>query len=513
MEKLGTRASRRSIYPRRNPGLSLFMRYMPPPGRARRPGAVRARRTFPSALSIANRSKECRGVRDARATPGFAVGGFDFQGLASPIAMPRMARRRPREPVAVRCRPTEACQLAAACCVIREHHAGERLSLVAALGVDCRAGRVEVTCITPRIERDGLQFGPPHPIRAPAPKPDARHRPTRRRGCVVSVQDLWTGFVDEFRGRAAPGAFVARTTSRAGAGYCDSDPADQRPAIRAGVKDHDRAVRPTCGAWRGPAAYDQGRVTRAGWPIIRGERDGDCLVQRLADAAWMFDAFARIARVRGAGGDIKHCRLREQSACIGSDCVGRSIAKPSSSGRRRLRCERGRTEHVRRDLRWSNQGRSLGRVPQFRQAAADAQSCGVERTDRMQRCVSRGNEAAASRKPSPRSRVGPAGSVGANIDLHATAGNAGECDGGASAACEHQELVQEKAASSLRGLFTCAVGESRQDSEPHRCRKEKRLDEQRSAPQRVNHRDAAQGTNTAEPRSSASAPRPPAARS
>src|SRR5258705_7849564 len=153
--------------PSPRPGLQLFLRRLEPVARANsdaRPVLYVHGGTFPSALSIAHRFD---GVswRDALCDAGFAVWGLDFQGFGESDRYAEMARPATESPSL--CDADDgARQLAAAVRVIREHHAGARVSLVAHSWGSMPAGRVAAQHPT-AIDRL-VQFGP---IARPPPKP------------------------------------------------------------------------------------------------------------------------------------------------------------------------------------------------------------------------------------------------------------------------------------------------------------------------------------------------------
>src|SRR3954466_15620220 len=113
-----------------NPGLSLFLRYLPPPGDARSTPVLYVHGgTFPSALSIAHRF-DGASWRDALCDAGFAVWGLDFHGFGESDRYPEMAE--PAEAHPSLCRTLDASrQIAAVARFILDHHASRRLSIIA----------------------------------------------------------------------------------------------------------------------------------------------------------------------------------------------------------------------------------------------------------------------------------------------------------------------------------------------------------------------------------------------
>lgn len=264
--------------PSPHPGLSLFLRYLPP-----EPATPPAGRTvlyvhggtFPSAVSIAHRF-DGRSWRDELASAGFHCWGLDFHGfgtLSDPY--PEMAEAADAHPPLGRAEDASR-QLEAAVRFIVHHHDVPRLSLIAHSWGSIVAGRFAGRC--PDLVDRLVFFGPiarrprhGDPVRLPAWR-------------LISLQDQWDRFVADVPPGAAP-VLARRHFDAWGEAYLESDPASRR-RTPAAVKTPSGAFQDIYDAWSGDLAYDPARV-RAPVAIIRGAWDGMC---RDDDAAWLLDA-------------------------------------------------------------------------------------------------------------------------------------------------------------------------------------------------------------------------------
>jgi pimeloyl-ACP methyl ester carboxylesterase len=247
------------------PGLSLFLRHLAPAARATENAPIVLYvhgATFPSALSIAHRF-DGRSWRDDLNAAGFHVWGLDFLGFGHSDRYPEMdepAEARPplgRAEIASR-------QIAAAARFILDHHAAQRLSVIAHSWGTIAAARFAGEHPT-QVDRLVL-FGP-----------------IGRR--TVSLEDQWIRFVEDVPPGAPP--VLSRVHfADWGERYLDSDPGS-RQRDPAGVKIPSGPVADIFAAWHGTLPYDPALV-QAPVALIRGAWDG---VVPDADARWLFDAF------------------------------------------------------------------------------------------------------------------------------------------------------------------------------------------------------------------------------
>jgi pimeloyl-ACP methyl ester carboxylesterase len=202
-----------------NPGLSLFLRHLPPPN------AVAADHravlylhggTFPSALSVAHRF-DGRSWRDALNEAGFHVWGLDFQGFG--LSDPYLDMTQPAEGSAPLGRADDASRQAeAAVRFIASNHGLARISIVAHSWGTMVAGRLAGRC--PELIDRLVFFGPItwRPRKAEAPKlPGWR---------LISLKDQWDRFTEAVPQDAEPvlsrrhfddwGERYLDTTARAG---------------------------------------------------------------------------------------------------------------------------------------------------------------------------------------------------------------------------------------------------------------------------------------------------------
>jgi pimeloyl-ACP methyl ester carboxylesterase len=263
--------------PSPHPGLSLFLRHMPPSDDT----APRDRTvlyvhggTFSSALSVAHRF-DGRSWRDHLCAAGFDVWGLDFHGFGLSDPYPEMAE--PAEAHSPLGRTADcARQLEAAVRFIVGRQGVPRISLVAHSWGSIVAGALAERC--PELVDRMVFFGA---IGRREPKGERQRLPGWR---LISLQDQWDRFVADVPAGEAP-VLSKRHFDDWGEAYLDSDSAS-RVQSPAAVKVPSGAFQDIYDAWAGELAYDPARV-RAPVAIIRGEWDGMCTD---ADARWLFDA-------------------------------------------------------------------------------------------------------------------------------------------------------------------------------------------------------------------------------
>ena len=257
-------------------GLSLFLRYIPPPAGTLTKGVVLYVHgaTFPSALSIAHRF-DGRSWRDELCAAGFHVWGFDFHGYGHSDPYPGMSEPpEGREPL---CRADDASrQLERAARFICQHHATEQISIVAHSWGTIVACRFAARC--PELVDRLVLFGA-----------IARRKGTAAQGYpawrLVSLQDQWQRFTAEVP-PDEPAVLSRRHFAEWGERLLDGDPAS-RTRTPPGVQTPSGPWFDIGRAWAGDLAYDPALVC-APVAIIRGEWDSMCTD---ADAAWLFGAF------------------------------------------------------------------------------------------------------------------------------------------------------------------------------------------------------------------------------
>jgi pimeloyl-ACP methyl ester carboxylesterase len=259
------------------PGLSLFLRHMPPtPDVTPRDRVVLYVHggTFSSALSIAHRF-DGRSWRDHLCAAGFDVWGLDFHGFGLSDPYLEMAEAAEAHPPLGR---TADCarQLEAAVRFIAGHQGARRVSLVAHSWGSIVAGAFAGRC--PELVDRMVWFGP---IARREPKGERVRLPGWR---LISLQDQWDRFVADVPAGEPP-VLSRQHFDEWGERYLDSDP-DSRTRSPAAVKVPSGAFQDIFDAWAGELAYDPALV-RAPVALIRGEWDGMCPD---ADARWLFDA-------------------------------------------------------------------------------------------------------------------------------------------------------------------------------------------------------------------------------
>jgi pimeloyl-ACP methyl ester carboxylesterase len=258
-------------------GLTLFLRYLPPPENVAPRGVVLYVHgaTFPSALSIAH-PFDGRSWRDELCAGGFHVWGLDFHGYGGSDPYPEMAE--PLEGRAPLCTVDDASrQLEQAVRFICRHHAAEQVSLVAHSWGTLVTGCFAAHC--PSLVDRLVLFGAIARREGKA----AQDYPAWR---LVSVQDQWQRFTAEVPSGCPP-VLSRRHFAEWGERYLDSDPASRARTLPS-VKTPSGPWYDIGRAWAGDFPYEPGQV-HAPVAIIRGEWDSMCTD---ADAAWLFNRFA-----------------------------------------------------------------------------------------------------------------------------------------------------------------------------------------------------------------------------
>jgi len=261
-----------------HPGLSLFLRHLPPTAPTAgpdRPVLYVHGGTFPSALSIAHRF-DGRSWRDELSAAGFHVWGLDFHGFGQ-LSDPYPEFQLPAEASPPLGRADDASrQLEAAVRFIREHHGTDRVSLIAHSWGTIVSGLFAGRC--PGLVERMVFFGP-----------IARREPTAARiqlpgWRLISLEDQWDRFTETVPPGEAP-VLLRRHFDEWGERYLDVD-ATSRTRSPAAVKVPGGAFQDIYDAWDGTLAYDPALV-RAPVAIIRGAWDSLCTD---ADARWLFDS-------------------------------------------------------------------------------------------------------------------------------------------------------------------------------------------------------------------------------
>jgi pimeloyl-ACP methyl ester carboxylesterase len=262
--------------PSSHAGLSLFLRYLPPPNGTPTKGVVLYVHgaTFPSALSIAHRF-DGRSWRDELCAAGCHVWGFDFHGYSHSDPYPGMSEPpEGREPL---CGADDASrQLEQAARFICQHHATKQISIVAHSWGTIVACHLAARC--PELLDRLVLFGAIARRNGTA----AHSYPAWR---LVSLQDQWQRFTVEVPPDEPP-VLSRRHFAEWGEGYLDSDAASRTrtpPSVQTPSGPWSDIGR----TWAGELAYDPALV-RAPVVIIRGEWDSMCTD---ADTAWLFGAF------------------------------------------------------------------------------------------------------------------------------------------------------------------------------------------------------------------------------
>jgi pimeloyl-ACP methyl ester carboxylesterase len=267
---------RRLQIPSPHPGLSLFLRHLPPLSGTAVRGVVLYVHgaTFPSALSIAHRF-DGRSWRDDLCAAGFDVWGLDFLGYGCSDRYPQM--EHPADGSAPLCQAEDASrQIEAAVRAICQRHGVARISIVAHSWGTIATGRFAARC--PELVERLVFFGP---IARRDPTGDPPAYPTWR---AVTVQEQWERFVAEVPAGELP-VLSRRHFEDWAERYLDSDPQSRRTQP-AGVRTPSGPWYDIGRALQGDLAYDPAQV-RAPVAIMRGEWDSLCTD---ADAAWLMRA-------------------------------------------------------------------------------------------------------------------------------------------------------------------------------------------------------------------------------
>lgn len=263
-------------------GLSLFLRFLPAPGRDSQPrrtvlyvhGA-----TFPSALSIAHRF-DGRSWRDALNEAGFDVWGLDFHGFGHSDRYPEM--ERPAADHAPLCVAADAArQLEAAVRFILGHQSLERLSLISHSWGSMPTG---LFASAHPVLIDRLVLFAPIARREPRSHETLPAFPAWR---IVTSEDQWNRFIEDVPAHEEP-VLSRLHFDEWSQLYLDSDP-QSRSRDPAGVKMPAGPFSEIIKAWHGQLAYDPSNI-RAPVAIIRGEWDS---LMQDGDARWLFDALVQ----------------------------------------------------------------------------------------------------------------------------------------------------------------------------------------------------------------------------
>jgi pimeloyl-ACP methyl ester carboxylesterase len=260
-------------------GLSLFLRYLPPPVRQTEAAAnvvlyVHGG-TFPSGLSIAHRF-DGRSWRDELADSGFHCWGLDFHGfgrLSDPY--PEMAEPAEKHPPLGRAEDASH-QLEQAVRFICAHHQVTGISLIVHSWGSIVSGLFAGRC--PQLV-DRLVFFGPISWRA------RRNVPQRLAAWrLISLKDQWDRFVADVPAGEPP-VLWKRHFEEWGEAYLgvDSESHTRSPPA---VKTPTGAFQDVYDAWAGELAYNPALV-RSPVAIIRGEWDG---MSTDEDAKWLFQA-------------------------------------------------------------------------------------------------------------------------------------------------------------------------------------------------------------------------------
>jgi pimeloyl-ACP methyl ester carboxylesterase len=231
--------------------------------------------TFPSALSIAHRF-DGRSWRDALCEDGLHVWGLDFHGYGKSDPYPEMTECP--EHHAPLCTVDDASrQLEQAVCFICQHHAVERVSLVAHSWGTMVSGCFAARC--PSLVDRLVLFGA-------IAKREGGVGPNYPAWRLVSLEDQWQRFTAEVPADCAP-VLSGRHFAEWGERYLDSDQTS-RSRTPPSVKTPSGPWIDIGRAWAGDFPYEPAQV-HAPVAIIRGEWDSMCSDD---DAGWLFNRFA-----------------------------------------------------------------------------------------------------------------------------------------------------------------------------------------------------------------------------
>jgi pimeloyl-ACP methyl ester carboxylesterase len=274
-------------------GLSLFLRFLPAPDRAKtdvRPVLYVHGATFPSALSVAYRF-DGKSWRDALNEAGFDVWGLDFYGFGHSDRFPEMQQAAAEhQPLCVA--RDAARQVQAAVRFILGHHSLDRLSLIS------HSWGAMPACLFAADHSaliDRLVLFAPIGRRSPRRYENPPSFPAWR---IVTSEDQWNRFIEDVPAHEPPVLSSVQFAEWSKL-YLDSDP-ESRTRDPVGVKTPLGPFSEIIKAWHGQVAYDPSKV-RSPVAIIRGEWDG---LVRDEDARWLFDSLSSASIKR----DIKISR-------------------------------------------------------------------------------------------------------------------------------------------------------------------------------------------------------------
>jgi pimeloyl-ACP methyl ester carboxylesterase len=263
--------------PSPHPGMTLFLRYLPPAVPNGQIVLYVHGGSFSSGLSIAHRF-DGRSWRDELCAAGFHVWALDFHGFAR-LSDPWREMKQPAEGMPPLGRAEDASlQLEHAARFILAHHGAGRLSIAAHSWGTIVAGRFSGRC--PDLVDRMVFFGA---IARREPVAERVRLPGWR---LISLADQWSRFTETVPPGAEP-VLLRRHFDEWGEFYLDCDPAS-RTRSPPSVKVPTGAFQDIFDAWAGELAYDPALV-RAPVAIIRGEWDAMCTD---TDARWLFDALA-----------------------------------------------------------------------------------------------------------------------------------------------------------------------------------------------------------------------------
>jgi pimeloyl-ACP methyl ester carboxylesterase len=271
-------------------GLSLFLRFLPAPNRAKanvRPVLYIHGATFPSALSVACRL-DGKSWRDALNEAGFDVWGLDFYGFGhSDRYSETQQAATEHQPLCIA--RDAAQQVQAAVRFILGYHNLDRISLIS------HSWGATPTCLFAAAHSalvDRLVLFAPIGRRSPR---RYESPPSLSAWRIVTAEDQWNRFIEDVPAHEPPVLSSVHFAEWSKC-YLDSDP-ESRSRDPAGVKTPLGPYSEIIKAWHGQLAYDPSKV-KSPVAIIRGEWDGLVVDD---DARWLFDALSNAPTKR----DIK----------------------------------------------------------------------------------------------------------------------------------------------------------------------------------------------------------------
>jgi pimeloyl-ACP methyl ester carboxylesterase len=280
--------------PSPEPGLKLFLRYLPPVSGDTGVVLYIHGATFPSALSIAHRF-DGKSWRDDLNQAGFHVWALDFHGFGYSDPYPEMAAPAQAAPPLGRAEPASR-QVEAALQFIAEFHQGKRVSLITHSWGNMAAGLAAGH--RPDLVDRIVFFAP---ITRRPTNDDVARLPAWK---TVSLQDQWTRFIADTPEGQAP-VMLERHFADWGERYLACDP-ESRTRTPPAVKVPLGPTQEIAEAWAGRLAYDPACVA-APVAIIHGAWDSLCTG---ADTTWLFDALKNSPLKRdiklSRGGHLMH---------------------------------------------------------------------------------------------------------------------------------------------------------------------------------------------------------------